>query len=75
MTDTGSTDEEPLRYMGGTTRHDGPGDEPQKMGSASLDDLAIDDLQPGVGSASTNTSPPNENENESTDGANDETAR
>jgi hypothetical protein len=48
---------EKLRYMGGTTRHDGPGDEPQSLPAVDSDELGIENIQPGVGTAQENTSP------------------
>lgn len=53
---------ERLRYTGGTTRHDGPGDKPQTLSAVSSDELGIDDIQPGVGNAALNKSPEKEPE-------------
>ena len=53
---------ERLRYTGGTTRHEGPGDEPQTLSAVSSEELGIENIQPGVGNAAQNKSPEKEPE-------------
>lgn len=60
MSDTEHVDPvegEKLRYAGGTTRHDGPGDKPKTLPKVDASDLGIDDIQPGVGNAQENRPP------------------
>jgi hypothetical protein len=46
-----------LKYSGVPANANPVNDEPKKLSQASIDDLGVDDLQPGVGSASENRAP------------------